>query len=141
MNLLDPLGLGRFGYRPLGGTPWNKPDRRSGDGNPQDQHNREPYHEQYWGDDNWNEGYGPTHGTFSEPEEERDKYLMHGPEYDDDTMKQAYDDIKDNPENQGKEYCFMGSDHNNCQDFADRLRQEYERLKQEQDKQNCGEKK
>ena len=135
INWLDPFGLGRFGYRPLGKTPWLKPHKRSGNGNPQDRRNREPFHEQYWADDDWNGGYD-TSGVIQEKPGERNKYVMHGSEYDDDTMKQAFDNLKDRLENQGDKYIFCGSGHNNCQDFADRWREEYERLLQQQESEN-----
>ncbi|MBT6842838.1 MAG: hypothetical protein HOA17_03450 [Candidatus Melainabacteria bacterium] len=60
---------------------------------------------------------------------EREKYFnKFGPHYDDALMRQAVKNAGD------PQYCLIGS---NCQDYADKLRDEYERLKQEQES-KCG---
>ena len=53
----------------------------------------------------------------------RDQYTMIGPEFDDDIMREAVNNIRGRWDS--RSYCLVGV---NCQDFADALRQEYRRL-------------
>jgi RHS repeat-associated protein len=137
VNWVDPLGLGRFGLRDLDEKKKGRKTKRSGkygkEGGLRDRWNLQLGHEQYWADDNWNFGYG-SQGVFPEPKERRKDYTFHGSEYDDDLMKEAFDNLKDKPEQQGQNYdlCFINQ--NNCQDFADRWREEYRRLKENREK-------
>jgi hypothetical protein len=140
LNWTDPYGLGKFGERPLDSTPWLKPDGKGDNGGFGDKGNIRPYHEHYWADDDWNRGYGQN-GTFQEPKKRREDYKFYEPKYDDDLMKEAFDNIKDRPENQGNKYglCSISPNgQNNCQDFSDLWRKEYERLKKEKEKNKCG---
>jgi len=60
----------------------------------------------------------------------QNEYEMFGPHYDDALMREAV-------ENVGKDlgdFCYIG---NNCQDWADKVRQEYERLRREREQNLC----
>jgi hypothetical protein len=142
LNLVDPYGLcsleyncgeigtegyGQFGYRPLGnpgdfwGTfwwmfqPWKWGHAA--------ERGQILAHEQYWAG-SWNIGYGPT-GIFSDPSNWRNRYIMQEPKYDNYTMGWALNDLTNTPENQGNAYDLCSPGHNNCQDFALRLQEEY----------------
>jgi hypothetical protein len=52
---------------------------------------------------------------------------MDGHHYDDATMREAVKAVK----KQMKPYCLIG---NNCQDFVDKVRKEYERMQREKSK-------
>jgi len=51
-------------------------------------------------------------------------------------MRNALMNIISNPENQVQQYQLFGFKQNNCQDFNDRLRKEYERLTKQLDKEH-----
>jgi hypothetical protein len=126
INFLDPFGLGYFGKRPLGNWPWI-PGASS---NPIDDFfNTEISHEHFFYDDGTNIGYGDT--GFMTKEDASD-YIFQDKYYDDDIMKQAEKNIEDKwkPE----DYCLIG---HNCQNYAEDLRDEYEKLKAEQEKNTC----
>ena len=92
--------------------------------NPADNYfNTEISHEQIFYED----GKQPTNeGFFGDSKVRPDnpnnlsKYEMFGPHYDDATMREAAKAVKRDM----KPYCLIG---NNCQDFADKVRKEYER--------------
>jgi RHS repeat-associated protein len=132
---VDSLGLARFGFRPLGGDEAYYDSNNTPDGSS----NHHRAHEQLWFDDNPNEnagffagdgdGNGPaicgedgdvrSDGGFN-----RNDYDFFGPVYDDDIMRQALDNTRNDWNN--TTYCVAGR---NCQHFSDTLRQEYDRLK------------
>ena len=117
---MDPWGLFIFGKRPLSGLPWI-PGASS---NPIDNYfNTELSHEHGFFEDGSgdNVGFGPD-GRFSENPEGK-RYRYDDKHYDDDIMREALKNSKD-----GK-FRLLSGKKNNCQDWADRLRKEYERLK------------
>ncbi|UAW96913.1 hypothetical protein KEM63_08640 [Halopseudomonas nanhaiensis] len=131
LTFLDPLGLARFGFRPLEGQEqlYDAPDGSS---------NHHFAHEQLWFDDIPNEnvgffsgdgeGFGPVVcGEFgnvrSDEGHTRDEYDFIGPTYDDDIMRQALNNIRDDWN--GSTYCLAGR---NCQHFSEALRVEYDRI-------------
>jgi len=131
---VDPLGLARFGFRPLGGDEayYNSHNTPSGSSN----HHRA--HEQLWFDDNPNENFGFFAGdgngngpaicgedgdVRSDNGYNRNDYDFFGDVYDDVLMRQARDNIR--TDWNGNTYCVAGR---NCQHFSDVLRQEYDRL-------------
>jgi hypothetical protein len=130
----DPLGLARFGFRPLDG------DEAYYDSNniPDGRGNHCRAHEQLWFDDNPNEnagffaGDGDGNGPAICGEEgyvrsdggsSRDDYDFFCPVHDDDLMREALDDVRDDWNN--RTYCVAGK---SCQHFSDKLRLEYDRL-------------
>ena len=128
INRTDPSGLFEFGKRALDGMPWipvisNNPI--------DDALNAEISHEQGFFEDNKepnNIGFGPI-GEFKDDLKGK-IYIFDGKHYDDDLMRQAVKNIKD-----GK-YSLLGLDgkkKDNCQDWAERLRKEYEKLKKEKE--------
>ncbi|MDP3731769.1 MAG: RHS repeat-associated core domain-containing protein, partial [Candidatus Omnitrophota bacterium] len=132
INWVDPLGLFVFGNRSLDGWPWI-PGASS---NPVDDYfNTEISHEQGFFEDGSNEnvGFGPK-GRFSEDASKKD-YRYDDKHYDDALMREALKNIKD-----GK-YSNYPWNKNNCQDWAERLRKEYERLKKEKEKKDAQKKK
>jgi len=121
LSFIDPLGLFYFGKRPLanGNAPWI----HVGSSNPLDDYfNTELSHEHGFFEDSkgGNIGFGPD-GRFTEdPVGKGYRYdIKH---YDDDLMREALKHIED-----GK-YSNLPWKKNNCQDWAERLRKEYERL-------------
>ena len=92
--------------------------------------NSELSHEHYFFDDGSNIGFGPK-GRFPEDPSAYKDSPSSG-YYDDDIMREALDRLKDKP------YDVNPFDPNrdNCQEWAERLRDEYERVKQEQDLQD-----
>jgi len=127
INWTEIFGLARFGKRPLKGMPWLyglsylNPILGS--------LNTEISHEHLFFDDGTNIGFGPE-GRFSE--DPTGKGYRYGfKHYDDDLMREALGNIVDG------EYSLLGLDgkpKNNCQDWCERLRKEYERLKKEKEK-------
>jgi len=127
---IDPLGLAYFGYRPLGSTPswWAK-----GPGtNPVDDAlNTEHVHEHIFYEDGKtpsNEGFFGDNGAWNKPGVVRpddinrlNEYWRSDPNtYDDALMREA---VKNTGEGN---FCLIGS---NCQDWADKVRREYNSLK------------
>ncbi|MDO7653203.1 MAG: hypothetical protein MUQ57_00750, partial [Porticoccus sp.] len=135
IQFIDPRGLAKIGFRPLGeGTaridPNNIPDGSS---------NIHKAHEQIWYDDipTDNIGFfagdgegggwsmcGENGDVRSDEGHSRDQYRFFGPVYDDALMRQAVVNI--GPAWDAGRYCLIGQ---NCQDFSDALRNEYRRLK------------
>jgi hypothetical protein len=110
VNWIDPLGLFRFGKRPLNGVPFMI------EYGPDDINNTEVLHEHgFFEDTNENVGFGPG-GLFQENPIGRG-YEFSGKSYDDNIMREALG-LVDN----GGCYSLFG---NNCQDWADRLREKY----------------
>ncbi len=117
LSYTDPLGLAQFGKRPLDGMPFKIND-------PVDNYfNTEISHEQIFYEDGKqpaNEGFFGDSKVRPDNPNNLSKYGRLGPHYDDATMRQAVDAVKKGI----KPYCLIG---NNCQDFADKVRNEYER--------------
>jgi len=130
VNWVDPDGLFRFGKRPLNGAPWIP----GASNNPLDDYlNTEISHEHGFFEDasGDNIGFAPG-GRFTEDPTDKG-YRYDDKHYDDDLMREALKNIKDG------EYSLLGfgkKDKNNCQDWAERLRKEYNRLEKE-DKSNA----
>jgi len=135
LRFIDPLGLAYFGKRPVGGTHgW----LAKGPGtNPLDDAlNTELVHEQIFYEDGKlpsNEGIFGDQGAWNEPGNVRaddpnrlkDYWRSDPAAYDDSLMRKAV-------RNTGAgNYCLVGS---NCQDWTEKVRREYERLKGERDK-------
>ena len=134
LSYYDPLGLAQFGFRPLGdGNTILDPNKV-----PSGNSNIHKVHEQLWWDDNPNENTGFFAGdgggrgwgmcgeegdVRSDVGHDRQQYSFFGPTYDDDLMRQAPDNISNDWNDRG--YCLIGQ---NCQDFADALRDEYDQL-------------
>ena len=120
VNEIDPLGLARFCYRPLEktrvviGVP----------GSPADKDNLIIGHEHIWYDDKKeNIGFGnyPT-GTFTEDPSKLSSYKNCSDNYEDDLIREAVDKTE-----KGAYDLFS----NNCQDWADRVRNQYWKLWQD----------
>jgi RHS repeat-associated protein len=129
VNFVDPYGLFRFGKRPLDGMPSMSQsfvDTISPvAGIIQKITNSELVHEHGFFEDGSgdNVGFGPN-GRFSENPYGK-SYRMYGKHYDDSLMREALKNLQDGT------YNLLGlgpTPKNNCQDWADRLRNEYERL-------------
>ncbi|WFS63399.1 RHS repeat-associated core domain-containing protein [Pseudodesulfovibrio thermohalotolerans] len=120
VNGVDPLGLFRFGKRPLSFLPddWHGISK---DGSIADKYNLEPKHEQGFYED----GTGKNIGFGSEGKmtsEDISKYRLNDKQYDDKRMLRAYKSTTP-----GKYNAFgIGGDKNNCQDYADKLRKRYD---------------
>lgn len=134
VNWVDPYGLARFGFRPLGSgsESFTQDDVPDGAGN------FEMAHEQLWFDDNPNDNIGFFSGDGTKPGpaicgevgnvrsdtgHERKQYSFIGPSYDDNIMRRAVENIT--PKWDNHTYCLAGI---NCQNFSDALRNEYNRL-------------
>jgi RHS repeat-associated protein len=128
INWIDKFGLARFGKRPLSGLPWLE---EASSNWLDDYFNTEVSHEHLFFDDGTNIGFRDNE-RFSEKSSEG--YRFDNKHYDDDLMREALNNIVDG------EYSLLGLDgkpKNNCQDWSDRLRREYERLKKEREKNVC----
>lgn len=127
VNFIDVFGLFHFGKRPLTGAPWI-PGASS---NPIDDYfNTEVSHEHGFFDDGSgkNIGFGPE-GRFSEDATGKG-YRYDDKHYDDDLIREALKNIEDG------DYSLLGiggKKKNNCQDWADRLRSEYDRLRKQEE--------
>lgn len=125
INWRDPSGLFVFGKRPLsdGKAPWIP----GGSSNPLDDYfNTEISHEHGFFEDGSgdNIGFSPN-GRFSEDPTGKG-YHYDNTHYDDATMREALKNVTDG------DYSLLGGwnkKKNNCQDWADRLRNEYNRIK------------
>jgi RHS repeat-associated protein len=123
VNLVDPWGLFYFGKRPLIGMSFKI------EGIIEDRLNIEVLHEHgFFGDGSGeNVGFGPD-GRFSEDPKGLG-YVYDWTRtriYDDDIIREALKNLQDG------EYSLLGIgplEKNNCQDWADRLREEYKRIK------------
>jgi len=140
INLIDPFGLFRFGKRPLGRLPrWTM----SPNSTLADLWNIQTVHEQGFFDDGSGENIGlDRSGTLHN--EKQDNYIFEDIHYDDELMREAME----NTDFGG--YSLVGQRwwkfwvpsserryKNNCQDYADRLREEYNRLKKERGENSC----
>ncbi|MEO6421699.1 MAG: RHS repeat-associated core domain-containing protein, partial [Candidatus Nitrotoga sp.] len=125
ISFIDPFGLAQFGKRPLDGMPYMV-------NSPMDNYfNTEISHEQiFYGDGKKpsNEGFFGDGKVRPDATKNIPNYTMGGPHYDDTTMRDAVAEAK----KVVKPYCLI---RNNCQDFADKVRKEYER--QQQKKNSC----
>jgi RHS repeat-associated protein len=115
----DPLGLAHFGKRPLQGLPWLGPFSSN---LLDDWACTDLSHAEVFFDD----GKEPTNlGFFDDSTVRPDRrpfgYRMNEAQYDDELMRKAVENVG----TPGK-YSLM---HNNCQHYTKRLREEYERLK------------
>jgi RHS repeat-associated protein len=124
INYIDPLGEARIGYRPLE----NMPTVIGLRGSSADRDNNVVGHEHIWFDDGSNIGFGDGAGNvdgsglFTENKSRQDDYTQ-WVEYDDDIMKKAVKNLGD-----PGEYSLFWDD-NNCQDYVERVVNEYERIK------------
>ena len=128
-NYIDPYGLFRFGKRPLKGLPWIPGASK----NPLDDYsNTELSHEHGFFEDTTggNIGFGPN-GRFTEDPTGKG-YRYDDKHYDDALIREALKNLKDG------EYSNWPWNKNNCQDWAERLREEYERLEKEKKKKGEG---
>jgi hypothetical protein len=120
VSYVDPLGLARFGYRPLGGLPWLGDSSRN---RLDDYFHTDIAHEQLFFED----GLSPSNvGVFNDSwggglqsGENPSAYHMDPTHYDDQVMRQAVANVDPGT------YSLIG---NNCQNYADNLRAEYNRL-------------
>ncbi len=130
---VDPFGLARFGWRPLGSGTGEFRNAPRGNKN-----YVELAHEQLWFDDDPEDNIGFFQGSgderglalCGEPGDvrqdfghARDQFVFTGPRYDDARMRKALANIR--KDWQGSRYCLAG---HNCQNFANALRAEYQRL-------------
>ncbi len=121
LNAIDPLGLGRFGKRPLDGTE-NIPIEHGGP--LADFFNLEINHEQYFFDNGKeNLGFFGDDRVRADNGHNKREYEFFGPEFDDQLIRKAIQNV--DPGN----YNLVLR---NCQHWADKVRNEYERLKNEQ---------
>ena len=124
VKLVDPDGNAHFAHRPLGGgsAPWIP----IGSKNPLDDYfNTEISHEHLFYDDGSNEniGFGPG-GTFSENPEGKG-YRSDMEYFDDGLMRAAVQKVE---EGDYQLLWFGDKSKNNCQDWSDRVRGEYQKL-------------
>jgi hypothetical protein len=124
---IDPWGLAQFGKRPLNGLPFMINSAAD------DYLNTEISHEQLFFEDGkspGNLGFFDDGLVKEDPHypKYQDKYQRLGPHYDDELMRKAVERVVP------KKYCRIG---NNCQDWADQVREEYERLKKQREKSPC----
>ncbi|MBU4477666.1 MAG: hypothetical protein KKH34_01015, partial [Candidatus Omnitrophica bacterium] len=126
INFVDPWGLFKFGRRRLKGKKWIN-GISSGSGI-LDKANFEYSHEHGFFEDDigGNIGFG-TKGRFDN--EDSNDYIFDDKHYDDDFMREALDRLTDDGD-----YNFL---FNNCQDWAEKLRNEYMRLKNSREKGGC----
>ena len=119
MNGVDPLGLFRFGKRPLSFLPENW-HGISMDGSIADNYNFEPKHEQGFYEDGTGENIGlGKHGKMVK--ENITKYKLEDKHYDDKRMRRAEKSVPIGEYN----LCGVNGDKNNCQDYGDSLRKRY----------------
>ena len=123
VNGVDPLGLFRFGKRPLDILPdgWHGIGT---DGSTADKGNYELKHEHGFYEDNTDENVGlGSDGLMKK--EDKSKYRLNETHFDDDLMREAEKSLDPG------EYKLlkMGGQSNNCQDYSDRLRERYRFLR------------
>ncbi|ADU61090.1 MAG: RHS repeat-associated core domain-containing protein [Proteobacteria bacterium] len=123
VNGVDPLGLFRFGKRPLNFLPDNW-HWIGTDGSTADKGNYELKHEQGFYED----GSGHNVGFSSKgmtKDEDITKFKLDETRFDDEGMRRAQESLDPG------EYkaCKGGGKSNNCQDYADRLRERYRFLR------------
>jgi RHS repeat-associated protein len=94
-----------------------------------DKGNFEPIHEHgFYDNSNENIGYGDTGFMYKE---KRSEYIMGNEVYDDILMKKAEENVKNSGAFDIEDYSLLGigkKPKNNCQDFADAMREEYNKL-------------
>ena len=138
VNFIDPLGLFQFGERPLEGMPQGSQtvvDFISPIGGLiQRGTNSKLVHEHGFFEDGSgdNIGFSPD-GRFSENPKGKG-YRMDGKHYNDALMREALKNVYDG------DYNLLGKGagpKNNCQDWADRLRAEYDRLQKGREENGC----
>ncbi|EPZ51287.1 hypothetical protein M902_3009 [Bacteriovorax sp. BAL6_X] len=115
----DPLGFARFGKCKLS----NRDDMMTGP--VQDYLNLEIAHEELFFDDSKGGSVGYYNTGIHEGDEDRSQYKMNSKFYYDNMMRRAVKNVKMTGEFIKENY---GAFSNNCQDFADALRKEYEKL-------------
>ncbi len=120
---IDPLGLFRFGKRPLKGGK----SKYFGTGPLSNLFNVEAAHEQGFFEDGTGDNIGFFDDNIVGSEDPTGRnYRYDDKHYDDDLMRQALGNVEKG------EYSLLGVGElkkNNCQDWATRLRKEYRRLK------------
>jgi hypothetical protein len=123
VNGIDPLGLFRFGKTGLSIFPGIGTS-----GSTADQRNYELKHEQGFYEDGGGENVGLFDGGLRFDEDIKD-YKLDDTHFDDDRMRKAQESLAPG------EYklCKMGGKSNNCQDYADRLRERYRFLRTAED--------
>ncbi|MCX6879910.1 MAG: hypothetical protein NTW21_39815 [Verrucomicrobia bacterium] len=128
VNRADPVGLGRFRKGPLGSKDFRLPFMVN---DPLDDWlNTEISHEQYFYSDGSNTGFGGDGKLFSETDPKViGLYEPYGEEFDDDIMREAIGRVQLKPYN----VVSFDPTKDNCQEWAERVREEYERVKQEQE--------
>jgi len=146
INYFDPYGYARICKRPLGGGEWV--DNFSSNST-LDKWNIELSHEHIFFNDGNNIGYDGKTGQIKNEKisnyinpKTNDYYYCDSESYDDDLLKQSIENLSDpaNPENNKNtnpnSYCLLhpwlpyckGKEKNNCQDWVERVRNEYYRL-------------
>ena len=123
VNGVDPLGLFRFGKRPLDIFPdgWHW---LGTDGSTADQGNYELKHEQGFYEDGTGDNIGLSHkGRMTK--EDINKYALDDTRFDDKRMREAEKSLDPGD----YKLCKMGGKSNNCQDYADSLRERYRFLR------------
>src|SRR5690606_8461253 len=131
VGYIDHNGLAYFGKRPLGGLP--AAVAKASQSNIDNALNTELVHEQIFFEDGKPEsnlGFFGDNGIWNEPgtvgpddPELLKEYWRSDPRtYDDALMREAVDNVGEG------NYCLIGS---NCQDWADKVRWEYEKLLRE----------
>lgn len=126
VNWRDQDGLFVFGKRPLDGLPWIP---GASDNPVFNYFNTEISHEHGFFEDEkgGNIGFGPG-GTFSEDPKNKD-YRYDNIHYDDEIIREALKNMTNG------DYNIIG---NNCQDWSDRLRKEYDKIKNYSNKRQKG---
>ena len=119
VNGVDPMGLFRFGKKGL----WILPGIGT-DGSTADKGNYELKHEHGFYEDGTDDNVGLFKGGLQDEEDIKD-YQLDDTHFDDDRMRKAQESLDPG------EYklCKMGGKSNNCQDYADRLRERYRFLR------------
>lgn len=125
LNFKDPTGEFKFCKRPLSWAPFMTPSGTLADDYALQFAHEHGFYEDGSGD---NIGYGPG-GPFSEPL--LDIYVCEQRSYDDSRMRRAQERVVQNTRFGNDNYGFL---RNNCQDFSDDLREEYENILQEEKK-------
>ncbi len=121
VNFVDPTGEFRFGTRPLGSFPGKI-------GYNEGASNQRLLHEHGFYENGHNVGYF-NRGIDKDSSSACSNYEMFGPYYDDAIMEIAENNLRNSGE-WNKQGTSNGYDliNHNCQDFADALRNEYDRL-------------
>ena len=123
VNGVDPMGLFRFGKMPLGFLPdsWHWIGT---DGSTADKKNYELKHEQGFYEDGTGDNIGLGKDKMMR-NEDVSKYKLDETHFDDGLMREAEKSLDPG------EYklCKAGGQSNNCQDYADRLRERYRFLR------------